>query len=127
MLGKAAGRTDQGHLKSAYAGPGAPESQNCLAKQIEKKDFETNLMPTPCLSPPGRRSEPCQKTPDPIVKAEDRPGHQVPASLKKTSLKEVSGEKLNPVPEVCVSGFRLRSVVPHGAHISSSIYFSLFG
>lgn len=106
MLGKAAGRTDQGHLKSAYAGPGAPESQNCLAKQIEKKDFETNLMPTPCLSPPGRRSEPCQKTPDPIVKAEDRPAHQVPASLKKTSLKEVSGEKLNPVPEVCEYDWR---------------------
>ncbi|XP_036734464.2 protein CFAP20DC isoform X4 [Manis pentadactyla] len=100
MLGKAARWTDKGHLKSACTGAGAPESQNCLAKQIDKKDFETNLMPTPCLSPTGRRSEPSQKTPDPIVKAEDWPAHQVPASLKKTSLKEVSGEKLNPVPEV---------------------------
>ncbi|KAK2496229.1 hypothetical protein MC885_018909 [Smutsia gigantea] len=100
MLGKAARRTDKGHLKSAYTGAGAPESQNCLVKQIDRKDFEASLMPTPCLSPPGRRNEPSQKTPDPIIKAEDLPAHQVPALLNKTSLKEVSGEKLNPVPEV---------------------------
>ncbi|XP_064450380.1 protein CFAP20DC isoform X3 [Mirounga angustirostris] len=99
MLGKAARRTDKGPLKSAYAEAGASETQNSLAKQIDRKDFQMSVVPTPCLSPPGR-SEASQKTPDPVIKAKDRPAHQVPASINKTSLKEISGEKLRPIPEV---------------------------
>ncbi|XP_040484552.1 protein CFAP20DC isoform X10 [Ursus maritimus] len=98
-LGKAARWTDKGPLKSAYAEAGASESQNSLAKQIDRKDFQTNVVPTPCLSPPGR-SEASQKTPDPVTKAKDRPAHQVPASINETSLKEISGEERRPVPEV---------------------------
>ncbi|XP_022354225.1 uncharacterized protein C3orf67 homolog isoform X1 [Enhydra lutris kenyoni] len=98
-LGKAARRTDKGPLKSAYTEAGASESQNSLAKQIDRKDFRTSVVPTPCLSPPGR-SEASQKTPDPVIKAKDRPAHQVPASINKTSLKEISGGKLRPIPEV---------------------------
>ncbi|XP_021550744.1 protein CFAP20DC isoform X2 [Neomonachus schauinslandi] len=98
-LGKAARRTDKGPLKSAYAEAGASETQNSLAKQIDRKDFQMSVVPTPCLSPPGR-SEASQKTPDPVIKAKDRPAHQVPASINKTSLKEISGEKLRPIPEV---------------------------
>uniref|UniRef100_A0A7N5JI78 CFAP20 domain containing n=1 Tax=Ailuropoda melanoleuca TaxID=9646 RepID=A0A7N5JI78_AILME len=98
-LGKAARWTDKGPLKSAYAEAGASESQNSLAKQIERKDFQTNVVPTPCLSPPGR-SEASQKTPDPVTKAKDRPAHQVPASINETSLKEISREEWRPVPEV---------------------------
>ncbi|XP_030893015.1 uncharacterized protein C3orf67 homolog isoform X3 [Leptonychotes weddellii] len=98
-LGKAARRTDKGPLKSAYAEAGASETQNSLAKQIDRKDFQMSVVPTPCLSPPGR-SEASQKTPDPVIKAKDRPVHQVPASINKTSLKEISGEKLRPIPEV---------------------------
>ncbi|XP_027966220.1 uncharacterized protein C3orf67 homolog isoform X2 [Eumetopias jubatus] len=98
-LGKAARRTDKGPLKSAYAEAGASESQNSLAKQIDRKDFQMTVVPTPCLSPPGR-SEASQKTPDPVIKAKDQPAHQVPASINKTSLKEISAEKLRPIPEV---------------------------
>ncbi|XP_045845825.1 protein CFAP20DC isoform X1 [Meles meles] len=98
-LGKAARRTDKGPLKSAYAEAGASESQNSLAKQIDRKDFRTSVVPTPCLSPLGR-SEASQKTPDPVIKAKDRPAHQVPASINKTSLKEISGGKLRPIPKV---------------------------
>nr|XP_025741490.1 uncharacterized protein C3orf67-like isoform X2 [Callorhinus ursinus]XP_025741491.1 uncharacterized protein C3orf67-like isoform X2 [Callorhinus ursinus] len=98
-LGKAARRTDKGPLKSAYAEAGASESQNSLAKQIDRKDFQMTVVPTPCLSPPGR-SEASQKTPDPVFKAKDQPAHQVPASINKTSLKEISAEKLRPIPEV---------------------------
>ncbi|XP_048082430.2 protein CFAP20DC isoform X10 [Ursus arctos] len=97
-LGKAARWTDKGPLKSAYAEAGASESQNSLAKQIDRKDFQTNVVPTPCLSPPGR-SEASQKTLDPVTKAKDRPAHQVPASINETSLKEISGEERRPVPE----------------------------
>ncbi|XP_027443414.1 protein CFAP20DC isoform X3 [Zalophus californianus] len=98
-LGKAARRTDKGPLKSAYTEAGASESQNSLAKQIDRKDFQMTVVPTPCLSPPGR-SEASQKTPDPVIKAKDQPAHQVPASINKTSLKEISAEKLRPIPEV---------------------------
>ncbi|XP_059243846.1 protein CFAP20DC isoform X5 [Mustela nigripes] len=98
-LGKAARWTDKGPLKSAYTEAGASESQNSLAKQIDRKDFRTSVVPTPCLSPPGR-SEASQKTPDPVIKAKDRPAHQVPASINKTSLKEISEAKLRPIPEV---------------------------
>ncbi|KAI5768743.1 CFAP20DC [Gulo gulo luscus] len=97
-LGKAARRTDKGPLKSAYAEAGASESQNSLAKQIDRKDFRTSVVPTLCLSPPGR-SEASQKTPDPVIKAKDQPAHQVPALINKTSLKEISGGKLRPIPE----------------------------
>ncbi|XP_077714404.1 protein CFAP20DC isoform X4 [Canis aureus] len=98
-LGKAARRTDKGPLKSAYAEAGTSESQNSLAKQIDRKDFQRSMVPTPCLSPPGR-SESSQKIPDPLIKAKDRPTHQVPASINKTLLKEISGEKLRLIPEV---------------------------
>ncbi|XP_077632858.1 protein CFAP20DC isoform X3 [Crocuta crocuta] len=99
MLGKAARRTGTGPLKSAYAEAGASERQNSLVKQIDKKDFQMSLVPTPCHSPP-RRSESSQKTPDPVIKAKDLPAHQVPASINKTSIKEISGEKLRPIPQV---------------------------
>ncbi|XP_053075126.1 protein CFAP20DC isoform X8 [Acinonyx jubatus] len=91
--------TDTGPLKSVYAEARAAESQNSLAKQIDRKDFQTSLVPTPCHSPP-RRSESSQKTPDAVIKAKDLPAHQVPTSINKTSLKEISGEKLRPIPEV---------------------------
>lgn len=136
MLGKAARRTGTGPLKSAYAEAGASETQNSLAKQIDKKDFQMSLVPTPCHSPP-RRSESSQKTPDPVIKAKDLPAHQVPASINKTSVKEISGEKLRPIPQVSVSGFALVctggrhillcSVLFHFANIFSSTYFSSFG
>ncbi|XP_029774270.1 uncharacterized protein C3orf67 homolog isoform X2 [Suricata suricatta] len=99
MLGKAARRTDTGPLKSAYAEAAASESQNSLAKQIDRKDFQMGLVSTPCHSPP-RRSESSHKTPDPVIKAKDLPAHQVPTSINKTSLKEISGETLRPTPEV---------------------------
>lgn len=104
--GTATRRTDTGPLKSVYAEARASESQNSLAKQIDRKDFQTSLVPTPCRSPP-RRSESSQKTPDAVIKAKDLPAHQVPTSINKTSLKEISGEKLRPIPEVAVSGFAL--------------------
>lgn len=104
--GTATRRTDTGPLKSVYTEARASESQNSLAKQIDRKDFQTSLVPTPCRSPP-RRSESSQKTPDAVIKAKDLPAHQVPTSINKTSLKEISGEKLRPIPEVAVSGFAL--------------------
>ncbi|XP_045349358.1 protein CFAP20DC isoform X4 [Leopardus geoffroyi] len=97
--GTATRRTDTGPLKSVYTEARASESQNSLAKQIDRKDFQTSLVPTPCRSPP-RRSESSQKTPDAVIKAKDLPAHQVPTSINKTSLKEISGEKLRPIPEV---------------------------
>ncbi|KAM9593201.1 protein CFAP20DC isoform 20-T23 [Trichechus inunguis] len=100
MLGKAARQTSKGYVKSAYTEAGASESRNSLAKQIVRSDFETSLVPTLCLSPPGRRCESSQETPDPIIKAKDLPSHQVPASISKTFLKEISGEKLRQIPEV---------------------------
>uniref|UniRef100_A0A096NWB6 Uncharacterized protein n=1 Tax=Papio anubis TaxID=9555 RepID=A0A096NWB6_PAPAN len=58
-----------------------------------------SLLPTTCFSPTGRRCGSCQKTPDPVIKAKDLPAQQVPASLNKTSLKEISGERLSSIPE----------------------------
>ncbi|GAB5568193.1 protein CFAP20DC isoform X9 [Prionailurus iriomotensis] len=103
--GTATRRTDTGPLKSVYAEARASESQNSLAKQIDRKDFQTSLVPTPCRSPP-RRSESSQKTPDAVIKAKDLPAHQVPTSINKTSLKEISGEKLRPIPEVAEYDWR---------------------
>ncbi|XP_023582548.1 protein CFAP20DC [Trichechus manatus latirostris] len=73
---------------------------NCSLAARAQSDFETSLVPTLCLSPPGRRCESSQETPDPIIKAKDLPSHQVPASINKTFLKEISGEKLRQIPEV---------------------------
>ncbi|XP_036993328.2 protein CFAP20DC isoform X4 [Artibeus jamaicensis] len=98
MLEKAARQTSKGYLKSAYTEAGASESQNSLAKQIDINNFQTSSVPRAWLSPPGRRSEPSQKTPDPIIKTKDT-AHQMPASVNKSPLKEVS-EKLKPIPEV---------------------------
>ncbi|KAF5922697.1 hypothetical protein HPG69_008071 [Diceros bicornis minor] len=100
VLGKAARRTSKGYPRAASKEAGASESQISLEKQIDRNDFQTSLVPTPCLSPTGRRSESSRKTPDPIIKAKDLPAHQVPASVNKTSLKEILGEKLKPIPEV---------------------------
>lgn len=137
MLGKAAKWTSEGYQKSANAEAGASESQNSLMEQIDKRDFEMSLVPTPCLSPPGIRSESSPEIPDPIIKAKDLLAHQVSASLYKISGKEISGEMLKPIPEVSVSGFTLVyicgqyillcSVLFHFVHIFSSIYFSSFG
>ncbi|XP_010588007.1 protein CFAP20DC isoform X2 [Loxodonta africana] len=99
MPGKAVRRTSKGYLRSAYTEAGASESQSSSVKQIDRSDFQTSLVPTPCRSPPGRRCEPSQKTLDPIIKAKDLPAHQVPASINKTFLKEISGEKLRLIPE----------------------------
>ncbi|XP_042636403.1 protein CFAP20DC [Orycteropus afer afer] len=100
MLGKAVRLTRNGYLKSAYMEAGVSENQNSMAKQIERNDFETSLVPVPCLSPPGVRCESSQKTPDPIIKAKDLPAHHVPASINKTFLKEISGEKMRLIPQV---------------------------
>ncbi|XP_020924774.1 uncharacterized protein C3orf67 homolog isoform X9 [Sus scrofa] len=100
MLGKAAKWTSKGYQKSANAEAGASESQNSLMEQIDKRDFEMSLVPTPCLSPPGIRSESSPEIPDPIIKAKDLLAHQVSASLYKISGKEISGEMLKPIPEV---------------------------
>lgn len=100
MLGKAAKWTSEGYQKSANAEAGASESQNSLMEQIDKRDFEMNLVPTPCLSPPGIRNESSPEIPDPIIKAKDLLAHQVSASLYKISGKEISGEMLKPIPEV---------------------------
>lgn len=137
VLRKAARWTSKGYLKSASPEAGASESQTSLAKQIDRNDFQKSLVPTPCLSPTGRRSESSRKTPAPIIKAEDPPAQQVPASTNKTSLKEILGEKLKRIPEASVSGstlvcicrqyFLLCSVLFHCAHIFSNIYFSSFG
>lgn len=136
-MGKTARWTTKGYLKNAYTEAGASENQNSLVKQIDKKDFETSLVPTPCLSPPGRRSGSSPKLPRPVIKAKDLPAHQVSSSIYNISLQEISGEKLKPIPEVSVSGFilvyicgqytLLRSVLYHFAHICTSIYFSSFG
>ncbi|XP_037655208.1 protein CFAP20DC isoform X2 [Choloepus didactylus] len=99
MLGKAARRTSKGYLKSAYTEAGTSESQNSSVKQIDRNNFQMSLVPTPCISPPGRRCESSQKTPDPIIKAKDLSAHQVPASVNKTFLREISGEKLRLIPE----------------------------
>ncbi|KAM8759251.1 protein CFAP20DC isoform 1-T1 [Rhynchonycteris naso] len=98
MLGKATRWTSTGNIKSACTEAGASESQTSLAKQIDRNNFQTSLVPTPCLSPPGR-SESSQKAPDPIIKAKDPPANHIPASVNKSSLKEVSEEKLRPIPE----------------------------
>ncbi|XP_045386629.1 protein CFAP20DC isoform X1 [Lemur catta] len=100
MPGKSARRTSKGCLKSACMETEAAKSQNSLVKQIDRNDFQTSLLPTPCLSPPGRRCGSSQKTPDPLIKTKDLPAHQVPASQNKTSLKEISGEKLRQISEV---------------------------
>ncbi|XP_028335163.1 protein CFAP20DC isoform X10 [Physeter macrocephalus] len=100
VLGKTARWTSKGYLKNAYTEAGASENQNSLAKQIDKKDFETSLVPTPCLSPPGRRSDSSPKIPGPVIKAKDLPAHQVSSSIYNISLQEISGEKLKPIPEV---------------------------
>ncbi|XP_058418095.1 protein CFAP20DC isoform X5 [Diceros bicornis minor] len=106
VLGKAARRTSKGYPRAASKEAGASESQISLEKQIDRNDFQTSLVPTPCLSPTGRRSESSRKTPDPIIKAKDLPAHQVPASVNKTSLKEILGEKLKPIPEVSEYNWR---------------------
>ncbi|XP_060019989.1 protein CFAP20DC isoform X3 [Lagenorhynchus albirostris] len=100
VLGKTASWTTKGYLKTAYTEAGASENQNSLVKQIDKKDFETSLVPTPCLSPPGRRSGSSPKIPRPVIKAKDLPAHQVSSSIYNISLQEISGEKLKPIPEV---------------------------
>ncbi|XP_059966962.1 protein CFAP20DC isoform X6 [Mesoplodon densirostris] len=100
VLGKTARWTNKGYLKNSYTEAGASENQNSLAKQIDKKDFETSLVPIPCLSPPGRRSESSPKIPGPVIKAKDLPTHQVSSSIYDISLQEISGEKLKPIPEV---------------------------
>ncbi|XP_054336701.1 protein CFAP20DC isoform X7 [Pongo pygmaeus] len=99
LLGKAAKRTSKEYLKSAYTEAGATESQDSSAEQIDRNNFQMSLLPTTCLSPTGRRCGSCQKTPDPIIKAKDLSAQQVPASLNKTSLKEISGERLSSIPE----------------------------
>ncbi|XP_021564180.1 uncharacterized protein C3orf67 homolog [Carlito syrichta] len=100
MPGNAVRPTSKGYLKSAYTEAGAAESQSSLVKQIDRNNFQTNWLPTACLSPPGRRCGSTQKTPEPLIKAKDLPAYQVPASLNKTSLKKISGDKLRPIPEV---------------------------
>ncbi|XP_053786153.1 protein CFAP20DC isoform X3 [Desmodus rotundus] len=100
-LGKAARRTSKGCLESAYTEAGVSESQNPLAKHIDINTFQTSLVPGAWLSPPGRRSEPSQKTPESIIKTKDPPTHQAPASVNKSPTKEVS-EKLKPIPEASV-------------------------
>ncbi|XP_005868487.1 PREDICTED: uncharacterized protein C3orf67 homolog isoform X3 [Myotis brandtii] len=94
MLGKAARWTSKEYLKSAYTEAEASESQNFLVQQIDRNNFQPSLVPVPCLSPPGRSSELSQNAPDPIIKAKD----QVPASVTKASLKEISEDKLRPTP-----------------------------
>ncbi|XP_045145923.1 protein CFAP20DC isoform X2 [Echinops telfairi] len=102
-LGKPGTQTQKGHPRSAAAGAGASERQN--------SDVQTRLVPTPCLSPPGKRCESAQKTPDPMFKVKDRPVHQVPASINKTFLKEVSGEKLRRTPDA--SDYDCRNYQPN--------------
>ncbi|XP_054991671.1 protein CFAP20DC isoform X2 [Sorex araneus] len=99
-LGKAARWTNKGYLNSAHTEAVAPGSQNSFVKQIDRNGFEASLVPTPGLSPPGKRSEFSQKTAEPIIKAKDLLAFQVPASINQTSLKETSGESLKPVPQV---------------------------
>ncbi|XP_055985460.1 protein CFAP20DC isoform X1 [Sorex fumeus] len=99
-LGKAARWTKKEYLNSARTETGAPGNQNSFMKQIDRNGFEANLVPTPGLSPPGKRSEFSQKTADPIIKAKDLLAFQVPASINQTSLKEISGENLKPIPRV---------------------------
>ncbi|XP_059519089.1 protein CFAP20DC isoform X6 [Myotis daubentonii] len=102
MLGKAARWTSKEYLKSAYTEAEASESQNFLVQQIDRNNFQPSLVPVPCLSPPGRSSELSQNAPDPIIKAKD----QVPASVNKASLKEISEEKLRPTPGVAEYDWR---------------------
>ncbi|XP_063458856.1 protein CFAP20DC isoform X5 [Pan paniscus] len=99
LLGKAAKRTSKEYLKSAYTEAGATESQDSSTEQIDRNNFQMSLLPTTCLSPTGRRCGSCQKTPEPVIKAKDLSAQQVPASLNKTSLKEISGERLSSIPE----------------------------
>ncbi|XP_025233193.1 uncharacterized protein C3orf67 homolog isoform X1 [Theropithecus gelada] len=99
LLGEAAKQTSKEYLKSAYTEAGATESQDSSAEQIDRNNFQMSLLPTTCFSPTGRRCGSCQKTPDPVIKAKDLPAQQVPASLNKTSLKEISGERLSSIPE----------------------------
>ncbi|XP_036187616.1 protein CFAP20DC isoform X3 [Myotis myotis] len=102
MLGKAARWTSKEYLKSAYTEAEASESQNFLVQQIDRNNFQPSLVPVPCLSPPGRSSELSQNAPGPIIKAKD----QVPASVNKASLKEISEEKLRPTPGVAEYDWR---------------------
>ncbi|XP_014322384.1 uncharacterized protein C3orf67 homolog [Myotis lucifugus] len=102
MMGKAARWTSKEYLKSAYTEAEASESQNLLVQQIDRNNFQPSLVPVPCLSPPGRSSELFQNAPDPIIKAKD----QVPASVNKASLKEISEEKLRPSPGVAEYDWR---------------------
>ncbi|XP_058534472.1 protein CFAP20DC isoform X2 [Ochotona princeps] len=95
-LGKAARWTRRGCVQSAPTGAKASGNWDSSAKQEDRNDLERSLLPAPCLSPPGRRCGSSQKTPDPLSKAEDLP---VPAPLSKASLKEISSEKLRPIPE----------------------------
>ncbi|XP_075406079.1 protein CFAP20DC isoform X2 [Tenrec ecaudatus] len=106
-LGKPSART-QVHPRSTAPGAGASERQN--------SDVQSRLVPTPCLSPPGKRCGSAQKTPDPIIKVKDRPVHQVPASINKTFLKEVSGGKLRLTPDA--SEYDCRNYQPN--HMSDS-------
>ncbi|XP_008980167.2 protein CFAP20DC isoform X2 [Callithrix jacchus] len=99
LTGKAARWTSKEYIKSAYTEAGATESQDSSAKLIDRNDFQMSLLPTPCLSPTGRSCGSSQKSPDPLIKAKDLPAQQVPASLNKISLKEISGERLSSIPE----------------------------
>uniref|UniRef100_A0A2K5RKF7 CFAP20 domain containing n=1 Tax=Cebus imitator TaxID=2715852 RepID=A0A2K5RKF7_CEBIM len=99
LLGKAARWTSKEYIKSTYTEAGATESQDSSAKQRDRNDFQMSLLPIPCLSPTGRSCGSSQKTPDPLIKAKDLPAQQVPASLNKISLKEISGERLSSIPE----------------------------
>ncbi|XP_062056165.1 protein CFAP20DC isoform X2 [Lepus europaeus] len=92
-LGSSAGWTRRGC-------PEALGSQDSLVKQEDRNDLQRSLLPAPCLSPPRRSCGSSQKTLDPLIKAEALPAHQVPTSLNKTSLKEITAEKLKPIPEV---------------------------
>ncbi|XP_060058984.1 protein CFAP20DC isoform X2 [Erinaceus europaeus] len=103
---KAAEWTSTGCLKAAHTEAEASVNQSSLAKQVDRHGCQESLVPTPCLSPPGRRSESCHKTPDPIIKAKDRAVHQVPASINRTFLKEISGGMLKQIPEVSAYDWR---------------------
>lgn len=96
--------TTKEYINSAHAKSGAPGRQNSLAKQIDRNSFETSLVPVLCLSSPGKKNELSQKTADPIIKAKELLPLQVPAAVNPTTLKEISGESLEPqvpVSDIC--------------------------
>ncbi|XP_016061024.1 PREDICTED: uncharacterized protein C3orf67 homolog [Miniopterus natalensis] len=78
------------YLQGAHAGAAAPHSQSSSAPRRGDNSCPSSLVPAPCLSPPGRRSESSQEAPDPVTKAEDPPA-RVPASLKDMSATQRPG------------------------------------